>query len=203
MANVFSWIPQLLEWLLGWIPHMGRVQAYQGGVKMSGPRVQEITCTRRLFRWGPRGVYLWVPHFSEVFLDNVVRKVVELPEQLLTTADGERVRAGGVLVYHITNVVTWLAENEDPEHGVMAEAARVMREWVRGKTFAQVQEFRPRARGDDDLTKLAQAELGADFGVRVRLLALASFAKTDARDLHHGGTLVSRGDAASSIVRLD
>jgi len=203
MASVFSWIPQLLEWLLGWVPHMGRIQTYEAGVKMSGPRVRELRNTDRLLGIGPRGVFLWVPHFSELFRDNVVRKVVELPEQLLTTADGERVRAGGVLVYHITNVVTWLAENEDPEHGLLVDASRVMREWVRSMTFAQVQAFRPAKRGEDDLTKLAQAEMGADFGVRIRLLALASFARTDARDLHHSGALVSHGDTASSIVRMD
>ena len=96
-------------------------------------------------------------------------------------------RAGGVLVYHITNCVTWLVDNEDPEHGVQADAARVLREWVKAKTFDEVQKFKPEKRGEDGLTRLAQAELGTDFGVRVRLLALASFAESNATDLHHSG----------------
>jgi hypothetical protein len=104
------------------------------------------------------------------------------------------------MAYHITNVVTWIVENEDPEHGVQAEAARVLREWVKVQTFDEVQTFKPAKRGEDDLTRLAQAELGTDFGVRIRQLGLASFAESEATDLHHSGlkipgaTVDSEGD---------
>lgn len=202
LGELFSWVPQLITWLLGWIPHMGRVHAHEGGVKISGPAVAELTAGMRVWRLLPRGVFFWVPHFSGVWLDNIKRKVVELPEQLLTTGDGKRVRAGGILVYHITNLTTWLVENEDPEHGVQVEAARVFREWVKTLTFEQVQAFRPAKRGEDDLTRMAQAEMGADFGVRVRQLSLASFARSSAVDLHHGGGLTPKG-GPQTILHID
>ena len=182
LEPLFSWIPELLGWLLSWLPHAGRLPVHEGGVKISGERVRELTHGGRLRSW-----YFWVPRFSDIYLDNIKRKVVELPEQLLTTSDEIRVRAGGIMVYHIANVITWLVENEDPEHGVQADASRVLREWVKSKTFAEVQAFKPEKRGEDDLTRMAQAQLGTDFGVRVRQIALASFAKSDATDLHHSG----------------
>jgi hypothetical protein len=182
LEPLFSWIPELLGWLLSWLPHGARLQAHEGGVCISGEHVRELRRGGWLRSW-----YFWVPRFSVVYVDNVKRKVVELPEQLLTTSDGKRVRAGGVLVYHISNAITWLVENEDPEHGVQAEAARVLREWVRISTFGHVQTFRAGKRAEDDLTRLAQNELGQSFGVYVRQLALASFAESDAWDLHHSG----------------
>lgn len=201
LGELFSWVPQLLNWLMGWVPRMGRIHAYEAGAKISGPRVRELRNTDRLFGIGPRGVFLWVPHFSEIFKDNVVRKVVELPEQLLTTKDAKRVRVGGILVYRIEDVATWLSENEDPEHGVQVEAARVLREWVVGMTFAQVQAHS--AGPDDSLTARAQGALDEEFGVVVMQVALASFAETDARDMHHSGALGQRGDMPSTIIRLD
>lgn len=177
LEPLFSWLPELLRWLLSWLPHAHRLPVHEGGVKISGKRVREIK----------PGWYVWLPRFTEIFTDNVKRKVVELPEQLLTTGDGKRVRAGGIMAYHITNVTTWLVENENPEHGVQAEAARVLREWVKSETFKAVQDFKPEKRGDDDLTRLAQSQLGTDFGVRIRQLGLASFAESEAIDLHHSG----------------
>lgn len=182
---LFSWIPELLLWMLSWLPHGARLPLHEGGVKISGVRVSEIKRGKVLRSW-----YFWVPRFSQIFTDNVKRKVVELPEQLLTTGDGKRVRAGGIMAYHISNVVTWLVENEDPEHGVQAEAARVLREWVKCRTFAEVQEFKPEKRGEDGLTRMAQADLGTDFGVRIRQLGLASFAESAATDLHHSGLVL-------------
>ncbi len=181
LEPLFGWVPELLAWAISWLPHGRRLPVHEGGVKISGARVREIK----------PGWYLWLPRFTEVFTDNVKRKVIELPEQLLTTGDGKRVRAGGIMEYHITNVVSWLVENEEPESAVKAAAARVLREWVKVRTFDEVQTFKPEKRGEDNLTRLAQAELGTDFGVRIRQLGLASFAESEATDLHHSGLAVA------------
>lgn len=177
LEPLFSWIPALLLWLLSWLPHAARLPVHEGGVKISGRRVREIK----------PGWFWWCPRFTEVFSDNVKRKVIDLPEQLLTTKDDCRVRAGGIMIYHITNIERWLVENEDPEHGVKVQASRVLREWVKDRQFADVQKFKPGKRTEDQLTRMAQAELGVDFGVRIEQLALASFAETDAASLHHSG----------------
>jgi regulator of protease activity HflC (stomatin/prohibitin superfamily) len=177
LEPLFSWIPALLLWLLSWCPWGARLPVHEGGVKISGKKVRVIS----------PGWYFWIPRFTQVFTDNVKRKVIELPEQLLTTKDGKRVRAGGILVYHIQNIETWLVENESPEDGVQVEAARALRDWIKARTFDDVQAYRPGKRKDDELTTAAQGELGSDFGVWVRQLALASFAETSAMDINHSG----------------
>ncbi len=193
LEPLFSWLPELLSWMLSWLPHGARLPVHEGGVKISGTRVREVKHGGFSRSW-----YFWVPRFSEIFTDNVKRKVIELREQLLTTSDGKRVRAGGIMAYHITNVVTWIVENEDPEHGVQAEAARVLREWVKVQTFDEVQAFKPSRRDYDDLTRMAQSELGTAFGVRIRQLGLASFAETAATDMHHSGLKLTDAAADSS-----
>ena len=85
---LFSWLPELLAWLISWLPHGARLLVREGAVKISGMKVREVKHGGLFQSW-----YFWVPRFTEVFTDNVKRKVVELPEQLLTTRDGKRVRA--------------------------------------------------------------------------------------------------------------
>jgi hypothetical protein len=150
-------------------------------VKVSGAR----------FRVLRPGFYIWVPHFSNIYVDNVVRKVVELPEQLLTTQDGIRVRAGGLMVYAIEKIEVWLLENDDPDHGLLNEAARVLRDWVRSRTFEQIQ-VAPAGAGDE-LTMAASDAVELEFGVDVRLLSLTSFARTSAHDMHHSGSVAQGG----------
>lgn len=188
LEPLFSWIPALFSFLLSWLPHGARLHVHEGGVKISGSNVVELSRKRRWSTlWLVPAWYWWVPRFSDIFTDNIKRKVIDLPDQLLTTKDRKRVRAGGVLVYHLQNVITWLVENEDPEDGVQVEAARVLREWVKARTFDEVQNYTAEKRSDDVLTRLGQDQLGADFGVRVRQLSLTCFAETAARDLYHSG----------------
>lgn len=161
------------------MPRRGRLGVHEGGAKVTGKKVTELK----------PGTYWWNRRWSEVFDCNIKRKVCNLPEQTLTTSDSQRVRVGGILIYHITNVVAWLVENEDPEHGIETDAARVLRDFIRSKTFDEVQGYSPAKRGEDDLTKDAQGELGQVFGVRIRHLGMVSFVKTRAIDLTHSGML--------------
>lgn len=179
LENLFSWIPLLVTWCVSWLPTRERMPAHGRGVLISGPKVTAIE----------PGTYWYWPRWAEALTDNVKRKVQDLPKQTLTTNDGKRVRLGGVLVYHITNIETWLVENENAEHGVQVDAKRVLRDFVRTHSFEEIQDYKPTTRGADDLTRDAQAELGSDFGIRIRSLGLAEFCETDATDLYHSGAL--------------
>lgn len=199
LEALFFWLKPLLVWLLEWLPHGARLPVHEGGVIISGEKVRIIARRRRWSTlWLMPSWYWWVPRFSDVFTDNVKRKVIELPEQLLTTKDGRRVRAGGVFVYHVTNVERWLVENEAPEQGVQVQASRVLRDWVKARRFDDVQSFSPDRRKEDELTRTAQADVGQDFGIRVESLGLASFAECEARDLHHSGSIEGLGAAAAA-----
>ena len=191
LENLFCWVPWLIKWLVGWVPHFGRLHLFERGVKVSGAR----------FKLLRPGWYFWLPHFSNIYVDNVVRKVVELPEQLLTTQDGIRVRVGGLLVYTIEKIEVWLLENDDPDHGLLNEAARVLRDWVRGQTFDAIQTSG--ASEQDELTMAATDAMELTFGVDVRMLSLTSFAKTSAHDMHHSGRVQSgKPDAQPLMVAV-
>lgn len=180
LEQLFCWVPWLVRWTMGWVPHLGRVHRFQRGVKVSGSRVKVLS-----------GWYFWLPHFSDVYTENVVRKVVVLPEQLLTTSDGHRVRVGGLLVYTITDIVIWLIENEDADHGLLNEAARVLRDWVRTRTFQDIVEAD--SSDMDELTMMCTDAVELDFGVDVRSLGFTNFAKTSSLNLHLMGA-VRTGD---------
>ena len=180
LEHLFCWVPWLIKWLMGWVPHIGRIHRFQKGVKVSGQKTKVLS-----------GWYWWLPQFSDIYVDNVVRKVVVLPEQLLTTADGQCVRVGGLLVYTIEDIVVWLMENDDPDHGLLNEAARVLRDWVRGKTFQQIVEAKA---GDmDELTMMCADAVELEFGVDVRGIGMTNFARTTSMNLHHMGA-VRTGD---------
>ena len=51
LEPLFSWIPELLGWLLSWLPHAGRLPVHEGGVKISGMRVRELKHGGRLQSW--------------------------------------------------------------------------------------------------------------------------------------------------------
>ena len=180
LEQLFCWVPWLIKWLMGWVPHIGRVHRFQRGVKVSGQKVKVIS-----------GWYFWLPHFSDIYVDNVVRKVVVLPEQLLTTHDGICVRVGGLLVYTIENIEVWLLENDDPDHGLLNEAARVLRDWVRRKTFEEI--VKAGTSEMDELAMMCSDAVELEFGVDVRGLGLTNFARTRSMNLHHMGA-VRTGD---------
>jgi len=188
LENLFCWVPWLIKWLVGWVPHFGRLHLFEAGVKVSGAR----------FRVLKPGFYLWLPHFTNIYIENVVRKVIELPEQLLTTADGVRVRAGGLLVFTIEKVEVWMLENDDADHGLFNEAARILRDWVRSRDFEDVQEMDDS--DQDELTMRAADAVELDFGVDVRMLGLTSFAKTGAYDLHHSGNVKTGKPEAQPLI---
>jgi hypothetical protein len=172
LEPLISLITDPAHWTLNWIPHMARLPVHEGGVKISGARVKKLE----------HGMYYWIPNLTLIFTDNVKRKSRALENQTLTTSDEKTVRVGGVLEFSVENIVTWLVENEDPDQALLVQAGRVLRQWVEKNRFERIHEFNPDKRRDDELTRLAQAELGSSFGVRVRLLGMSDFAMTQARD---------------------
>ena len=133
------------------------------------------------------GTYWWNARWSEVYEENVRPRSTDLCDQLLTTKDGLRVRAGGVLRWGITNIETWLVNNDSPEQSLLVDAGRVIREHVVEHTFEELQSPSARLRRSDAMTKEAQRELGASYGVRIQHLRLSTFARTNGLDIYHAG----------------
>lgn len=169
-----------LVWLFDWCPRMSRLHVYENGVRVSGKKVRVLK----------HGCYFYVPNWHEILTDNIVTKTISLPDETQTTKDGRRVRVGGVLVYHIRNVETWLTKNEDAEEGVLIAAARVLRDIVVDTDYENLKQPSERLRRDDEIVKTAQEALGEEFGIWVKHLGFTTFCETEARDISHSGLTV-------------
>lgn len=193
LETLFCWVPWLLRWVLSWFPTRLRLGAHEEGVKIRGAEV---------FALGP-GTVWYFGRWSEVFVDNVKRKVKWLPDKPLTTRDGKRVRVGGVIIYYITNIKTWLVENELPDEGLQADATRVLRNFITSKDFSEIQEYLPGRRTDDELTRMAQDELGQAFGVRIQLLSFDTFAEAEVKDIYISSPFEDDTNKRPSVERFD
>lgn len=187
LENLFQLVYEFFHFVIAWIfPQQGMIDRTEMGVLIRGKTV-------KVLKPGP---YWHWRRWSDVYVDNVVRKVREMTDQVLTTADGCTVRAGGVIVFEITDIETWIVNNEDPEAGLLVAAQRVLRDFVKANTFEETQELEAEdidddADAEDPLTSAARKALNDDFGVMVRQLGLTVFAETEARDHNHTGSAFS------------
>ena len=156
-------------WVLDWIPHISVMHLYDKGVRVTGKRVKVLE----------PGWYWWIPNIHDILTDNVVRKARPLDKQTLTTANSIRVRVGAVLVFKVKKIVTWLVENEDPDHSLLVEAERCVRKYVEESDYDDI------VGGSKELTEIAQQEMADAFGVEIERLAMTDFAETRAID--HSG----------------
>lgn len=175
LETLFHLVYELVHWIISWcVPDYGIIEAHELGVKVTGARVTELK---------PGGYWQHTAR-TTVYKDNVVRKVREPSDVVATTKDGCTVRVGISLAYNITNIKTWLMDNEDAEQGLLVDVQRVVLKYIRSHDFAEIQDH-----DEATLTKLAQKELGRYFGVRIKGLGVTTFAETELRDLNHSGDL--------------
>ena len=107
METAFSWLGQIFDALLQFVPRRVIVRATEGGVKWS------------LWR-EPReikpGVRIYWPLISDVEILVTARQSINTRTQSLMTKDGKTVVAGGVVVYKISDVVQAIGKNNwNPE----------------------------------------------------------------------------------------
>jgi len=172
----------MTDWV---VPCHGIIEATERGVKITGGRVIQLD----------PGDYFYHSPRTQVYVENVKRKVREPADVIVVTketvtANGETLedsatlRVGISLAFTITNITTWLVENEDAEQGLLLDVQRVVLKYARARTYQEFLEH-----DEADLTKFAQKELGRYFGVQIKQLGLTSIAETECRDLNHTGAL--------------
>jgi hypothetical protein len=179
LETLFHLVYELVHWIVSWVvPQYGVVEAHELGVKVTGPKVSELA----------PGGYWQHRQRTTVYTANVKRVVREPADVIATTTDGTSVRVGISLAFTISNVKTWLIENEDAEQGLLIDAQRVVLKYVRTHTFNEIQNH-----DEDETTRLAQRELGRYFGVQIKQLGITTFVETECRDLNHSGVVPGIG----------
>lgn len=161
--SAFGWIGELAHWLAEWMPHLLHVPKGQRAIKFIRGRTEEK---------GP-GLHWYWPVTTTPSAYPVVRQVLSLPTQTLTTKDGRTVIAGAVVVYSIANLTAFMVENYDAEDSVGELSEAGVRKAVTERTFKQLQD----AQADVDSRLSARTQrLLAPLGVEVEYVRLTDFA---------------------------
>lgn len=175
MEAAFAWLGQIFEALLQLVPRRVIIRATEGGVKWS--------LWREPIEMKP-GIRFYWPLITDIEVDTVARQSFNTPTQPLQTRDGKEVVAGGVVVYHVNDVVqAWGKQNHDPANtaqdivqAVIADVvSRHEHEFILEEMFGKIEE---------EITAKARKQL-RQFGVYVGRAGLAAFSTT--RNQHHSG----------------
>lgn len=156
----------ILQTLLKFVPRVWWCPTYVAGVM--------FVRGKHIVPFGA-GRVVWFPLRTSMLTCPVVRQVLDIDPQTVTTQDGKSVIVAGVATYHISDHVTYLTENYETEHSLDEAIAASLREVIVDKTWEEVQ-ANNRKTTDRALTKEAGAVL-AEFGVTVERVRLTSLAQ--------------------------
>jgi len=183
METAFSWLGQIFEALLQFVPRRVIVRATERGVKWS--------LWREPVAMEP-GIRFYWPLISDIELVIVARQSFNTPHQPLQTKDGVEVVAGGVVVYSISNVERAIGKNNwSPEDTaqdiVQAVIASVITSYEHAFILANIN-----GEIETEITSECQKQL-KKYGVRVSRAGLCAFSST--RNWHHSGIEINVGGA--------
>jgi len=179
MEAAFSWLGQVFEALLQFIPRRVIIRATEGGVKWS--------LWREPKEMKP-GIRMYWPLISDIEVDTVARQSFNTPAQPLQTKDGTEVVAGGVVVYKINDVVqAWGALNHDPANTAQDIVQAVIADVISSHTHDEILKGMQGVI-EKEITEKSRKQLRC-FGVYVSRAGLAAFSTT--RNQHISGIEVN------------
>lgn len=174
--NPFEILGQLLSTALKFVPRVWWCPAYVGGVLF-------VRGTRIVPFGGGRVV--WFPLWTDMLTCPVVRQVMDIDAQTMTTKDGKSVIVAGVVAYRITDHRKYLTENYQAEHSVEEAVAACLREVIVDRTWEEVHQNN-RNMTDNALTREA-GKLLEEFGITVERVRLTSMAQAKVINIVGGG----------------
>ena len=130
------------------------------------------------------GIRVYWPLISDVEVIVTARQSFNTPTQALETRDGVEVVAGGVIIYHINDVVKAIGEkNWSPETtaGDIAQAAivSVVASWDHDSLLANIS-----GKVEEQITEKCRRDL-RQYGIYPTRVALTDFSQT--HNLNHSG----------------
>lgn len=174
LDSALGWIGQIAEFVGSLFPRLLIVQASHRAVKyVRGATVVALQ----------PGLHWYWPLVTTVETCAVVRQVLNMPTQLLETADGVPVAVGGIVEYEITDPVRFLAECENGYESISSVATGAIRRVVTSLEY----DDRDGSSMDARLTKAVRRDLRG-YGVRVHRARLSDMAKV--RPIHLTGGLM-------------
>lgn len=175
MEAAFSWLGQIFEAMLQFVPRRIIIRATEGGVRWS------LWKEPKEMRPGIR--FYW-PLITDIEVIIVARQSFNTPREPLQTRDGVEVVAGGVVVYNINDVVQAVGKlNWSPEDTaqdiVQAVLADVVTSHEHDYLLANLS-----GEVEDEITAKCRKQL-RKYGVYVERAGLCAFSSS--RNWHHSG----------------
>lgn len=177
----------MLESALGWVGDLAR---FVGSLL---PRLYVVQSSHRAVKYvrghSPvvlePGLHVYWPIVTPVESCAVVRQVLNMPTQILETADCVPVAAGGVVEYEVRDPLAFLADTEDGYEAISAVATAAIRRVVTDRDY----EALSGPALDAALTRVARRDLKS-YGVHVIRARLSDLARV--RPVHLTGGLVNQ-----------
>lgn len=109
--------------------------------------------------------------------DNVVKKVVDLPQQNITMKCGTTITVGPIIAYKISDIIKVMLDVEDAETAARDSSRATLRQDLSKITYEEALSMDREGILVDYVTKTARAK-GFKFGVEIMELGLSDFAKS-------------------------
>lgn len=164
-----SWIGDLVELFISFVPHLDNMKANHAGIKFKrGGKVQEIK----------PGLYWYWPIVTEVQELPTKRQTMRLDTQTLTTTDDQTIATSAVVVYEINNIRKAIVDTWDIEETIGDAAQYAVVQAITSRSF---EEARAAMTGaiPDELKKQCAKDL-RQFGVAVKDAFLSDLTFTTA-----------------------
>jgi regulator of protease activity HflC (stomatin/prohibitin superfamily) len=181
METAFSWLGQIFDALLQFVPRRVIIRATEGGVKWSlwrDPKEMKP------------GIRWYWPLISDVEVIVTARQTINTRTQSLMTRDSKTVVAGGVVIYRINDVVQAIGrQNWSPDDTAsditQAAIVSVVSHWECADLLENIS-----GKVEEQLTATCRKQL-RQYGIYVSRAALVDFSIV--RQLNHSGINLSSG----------
>lgn len=163
METAFGWVGAIIDFFGSFIPRLVIVKATHGGVAFDcGHKIRKL----------PPGLHFYIPLISEVIVWPTKRQTTNLSVQTLVTSDNRVIAAGGIIVYEIPDVVSFLTTTYDGEDTIKDYALSAIKRVICSTSF---DDLRAETSVDNKLTRVLRRDLNR-FGVKVIKVTLSDMA---------------------------
>ena len=184
LAQLIGWLGSLVDWLLSWFPRMIVLPSDEVGVKQVGGREP--------VRLGP-GIHWIVPAVTDITVVHSTTSVMGIRSLALETQDGVAVQVGGVLVYRVSDPVTYIARNYNAEDSLHEVVMAGFREAVQCSTWEELTDENETTFDQVLPTRVSQSV--ERFGVEVLSVSPTDLVRLDTVNRHFGIKLINvQGD---------
>lgn len=168
----FTWLSNIFNGILSFIPRPQIIRATHGGVKWR--------LGKKVIKLSPGWPWYW-PLTTDIEIIVTARQTYKLPKpQFIKTADNITIAVGWVLVYSINDVVKAIGQqNWDVETTINDVTQSIVACAINTKDYVEIQKNLATT-VSSELTQLCKKELNK-FGVLVQQVKITDFAETEVK----------------------